>query len=360
MRIVVMSDMHFGVPETSLNDQAVRRKIIGAIEGLQPIDRIVLLGDIFDLNLARLGDAIDGRSTRAGTVVGLRQFLRECFEQGITRPQWLYIPGNHDYDTFDVPARLEGMTRRFRKKTDEKILLWPAQDWDGGTIAPRALQGKFLIQYPHRWEKVGGKYVLLTHGHYLDSSQTMGKRIDDLDKPGNVSADKFFTLCAQWQALTRSISYQGETIKLFGSLYKAWASVNALVKDVLKFASMGLFRGKALDRGLQNAALMYIKHFGAIGKPADAPISPDVMIFGHTHKEGMLYLDGRRAGSVGLGKGVLLVNDGGFIHDSSDGDKVGSLVEVEGTAGSCRVRLHVFTRAASGEIVGMVEEKQVP
>ncbi|MFA6149424.1 MAG: metallophosphoesterase [bacterium] len=358
MRLIVMSDMHFGVPETTLNDEDVRRTVVETIKGLLPVERIILLGDILDLNLARLGDAIDGRSPRGTDVVGFRQFLKECLAKGIKNLQWIYIPGNHDYDTFDVPARLEGMNRRFVRKTDEKILYWAPRPWEGGNIAPRQLRNDFLIQYPHRWEKIGTRYILLTHGHYLDPSQTMGKKITGLDKPGGIPVDKYFTLCAQYQSLTRAISYQGETIRFFGSLYGAWTSVGSVVEEIIKYGTMSLWRHKALDAQLRNAALSYVRHFGPIGKPQEAAGMPDAVIFGHTHREGMASLGPPRTAPTGSGKGLLLVNDGGFIHGGSDGDIVGSLVEVESAGDSCNVRLHVFERTSTGNVSSRVAEER--
>jgi UDP-2,3-diacylglucosamine pyrophosphatase LpxH len=358
MRLIIISDLHFGVPETSINDRDVRRVVIESIRSLLPVERIILLGDIFDLNLARLGDSIDGRSSPGSKVIGFRQFLKECLAKGIKDLQWIYIPGNHDYDTFDVPARLDGMNRRFVKKTDEKIMYWTPRPWEGGNIAPEELRGNFLIQYPHRWEKIGTKYILLTHGHYLDPSQTMGKKIGELDRQGGIPADKFFTLCAQYQSLTRAISYQGETIKFFGNLYGAWTSVSSIVEEIIKYGTMGLWRHKALDTQLQKAALSYVRHFGPIGKPQEADEIPDAMIFGHTHREGMVFLGEPGNASIGSGKRILLVNDGGFIHGGSDGDIVGSLVEVESVGIRCNIRLHVFERTLSGRITRKIKEER--
>jgi len=358
MKIIVLSDLHFGVPETSLNDREVRRAVIEAIRSLLPVKRIILLGDIFDLNLARLGDSIDGRSSGGAKVVGFRQFLKECLSQGIKDPQWIYIPGNHDYDTFDVPARLDGMNRRFSKKTDEKIMYWAPRSWEGGNIAPQELRGNFQIQYPHRWEKFGSKYILLTHGHYLDPSQTMGKKIGELDKQGGIPVDKLFTMCAQYQSLTRAISYQGETIRFFGSLYGAWTSVSSIVEEIVKYGTMGLWRHKALGTELQNAALSYVRNFGPIGKPQEAAGMPDAMIFGHTHREGMVFLAKPETASTGPGKGILLVNDGGFIHDGSNSEITGSLVEVESAGSGCSIRLHVIERTSSGGISRRIKEER--
>ena len=357
-RLIVLSDLHFGVPETSINEREVRRAVIETIRSLLPVKRIILLGDIFDLNLARLGDSIDGGSSPGSKVVGFRQFLKECLAKGIKEPQWIYIPGNHDYDTFDVPARLDGMNRRFAKKTEEKIMYWAPRPWEGGNIAPPELRGNFQIQYPHRWEKLGSKFILLAHGHYLDPSQTMGKKIGELDKPDGIPMHKLFTLCAQYQALTRAISYQGETIRFFGRLYGAWTSVSSVVEEIVKYGTSGLWRHKALGRELQNAALSYVRNFGPIGKPQEAAGSPDAMIFGHTHREGMVFLGEPGTASTGSGKGILLVNDGGFIHDGSDGGVVGSLVEVESSGSGCTIRLHVIERAPSGGIARRIKEER--
>jgi len=358
MRVIVISDLHFGVPESSINDPEVRLMLIKAIKSLFPIERIILLGDIFDLNLARLGDAIDGRSIHGKKIIGFRQFLKECYDQGIGDLRWIYIPGNHDYDTFDVPARLYGMARRFSKKTEEKIMYWPPRCWEGGNIAPKEWRKNFEIQYPHRWEKIGPKYILLTHGHYFDPSQTMGKKIVDINKSGGIPLDKFFTLCAQYQSLTRAISYQGQTINFFGTLYKCCGSAQSFIQEIMKYGTMGLFRNRALDAHLQNASLAYIKHFGPLGQSSGAPVLPDAMVSGHTHKEGMVFVDEKKTAPYGFKKGFLLVNDGGFIHSPSDGNILGSLVEMESTAGDCKVILHVIERSTYRNIETRVKEER--
>jgi len=148
-----------------------------------------------------------------------------------------------------------------------------------------------------------------------------GRRVSTVSQgmsfPGDQGSpvEKLFTMCAQYQSLTRAISYQGETIRFFGSLYGAWASVNSIVEEIIKYGTMGLWRHKAPGTELQNAALSYVRNFGPIGKPQEAAGSPDAMIFGHTHREGMVFLGEPGTASTGSGKGILLVNDGGFIHD---------------------------------------------
>jgi len=354
MRILVISDIHFGVTESSINNENIRKLLINCIKDNLPINRIILLGDIFDLDLARFGDALDGNDN---SIIGFRQFITELIGNGVQADKWTYIPGNHDYDLFDIPARNEGMKRRFSKKSGDKIIYWPPQTWEGWNIAPNVFKNTIEVQYPHRWEQINGKYILLTHGHYFDPSQTFGYKIEKVNKKDGIPIEKFFTRSAQYQGLARLVSYQGRSILVVGGLYRTGELMKSFFKKVIKYGSIGLYRGKPLNKHLKNAAAAYVSCFGPLGRPKTGPVVPDALIFGHTHEEGISYVNKETAMKYGIEKGFTLVNDGGFIRGSGGSKIVGSFAVIEAKKEKCCIKLFVLkTDDSSGPKADMVQQ----
>jgi hypothetical protein len=125
-----------------------------------------------------------------------------------------------------------------------------------------------------------------------------------------------------------------------------------------KYATAGLLRDRPLDADLQDACLAYIRIFGFLGQPTGNPLLPDAMVFGHTHAEGMVSLGAKKTAPYGLNKGLLLVNDGGFIQSPKHGNILGSFLEIESKAGACRMLLHVIERLPSRSIETRVKEER--
>ncbi len=158
----------------------IAHALVQRLKNYQPLEEIFLLGDILDLQLATWSQAIEGRilDGPAKRTVGFRYFLnfliRETNAKLIT-----YIPGNHDYKIFDYHSidRHLILPLKHGKKLSGKVSFFR-------NFTPSFLQGllestdaQFRVIYPHHILRVSGARILLTHGHYFDSSQSFYQEI---------------------------------------------------------------------------------------------------------------------------------------------------------------------------------------
>lgn len=127
-RVVVVSDMHLGIP--ACNRFAIQQ----FVEWLaaDPPGRLVLLGDIVDL----------WRRSNGKVLTENREVLAKLFSVDC---QIDYVPGNHDFEIWDVADRTG------------KDVLWP---------------GDFTISKDLRITMDGHTYYM-THGYDLDVAVTM-------------------------------------------------------------------------------------------------------------------------------------------------------------------------------------------
>ena len=99
---IVFSDLHFGDPRSLLHDDSHLDKLLSIARQHRPIRRIVLLGDILDLQIGNWSLAIEGLPQAGGhkRSAGFRRFLNELVAQ--VEPKYVhFVPGNHDYRVFD-------------------------------------------------------------------------------------------------------------------------------------------------------------------------------------------------------------------------------------------------------------------
>src|SRR5216684_3852522 len=76
-RFLVLSDMHFGTPESSINDARYNEALVAHIVARGPWKEIIFTGDLLDVNLSTLTRAIEG-GTWPGLgvpLLGFRGFL---------------------------------------------------------------------------------------------------------------------------------------------------------------------------------------------------------------------------------------------------------------------------------------------
>ena len=59
-RYLVLSDMHFGTPESSINDIRFNSALIKYMVSRAPWEEIVLIGDLLDINLSTFTRSIEG------------------------------------------------------------------------------------------------------------------------------------------------------------------------------------------------------------------------------------------------------------------------------------------------------------
>lgn len=314
-RFLVMSDMHFGTPESSINDPALRRALLAHLVAQAPWREIILTGDLLDANLSTLTRAIEGRvAGRGPAICGFRGFLQELDEamrragagQGLREVarRWIYVPGNHDYKIWDLLASRLACEDVLARGDEMGSVPTPVQAhrWEGdasffaGLFRPFGASDRVLVTYPdHEVSFAAGHRMVLTHGHYLDPSQTRGNALPaalggDLAGEGLERVRRRIVKeTAQFQALASAVSYVGDTLRLADGLFGPAGLLDRLrkLRDALgrrllglAFPSRGALRGHALSPGLVEGAEVYVERFRAY-----RPL-PRWFVFGHTHRQG--------------------------------------------------------------------------
>jgi predicted phosphodiesterase len=312
-RLVVLSDMHFGTPQSSINDAALRRALVAHLAAQAPWREVVLTGDLLDANLSTLTSALEGRGDR---LCGFRGFLEELDlamrrahpGQGLAElaGRWVYVPGNHDYKIWDLLASKvaceDVLARGDAMGSVETPVL--SHRWEGEAAFFAGLFRRFgaadrvIVTYPDHQVTFGApdRLMVLTHGHYLDPSQTRGNAL-----PANLGGDldqaalrrerrRIGRETAQYQAIASAISYTEETRRLAAELVGPDGLVDKLRKLAAGlatwllgwvFSSRGALRGQALSPRLLASVEVYVERFRAY-----APV-PRWFVFGHTHRQGL-------------------------------------------------------------------------
>ena len=150
MRTAIVSDLHLGtlVGSDLLRDDAMRQVLLAELSGA---DRVVLLGDAFELRELPAGDVVE----RA------RPFLADLGEAMAGR-EVVLVPGNHDHHL------AEPLLERHSLGPDGDLGLEQLYEPSAGLAARIAeLLGpaRLTLAYPGLWLRDG---IYATHGHYLD------------------------------------------------------------------------------------------------------------------------------------------------------------------------------------------------
>ncbi len=313
-RTLVLSDMHFGTPQSSVNAPVHRDALVAHVVSRAPWKEIVFTGDLLDANLSTLTQAIEGRRRRGPEVFGFRRFLEDL--DGAARnangsglkdvaERWVYVPGNHDYKIWDQLASrlaLDDVLARGEKLGSVRIPVERHRWADGssffaGVFLPFGVSERVSVAYPNHEATFGaaGDTMVFTHGHYLDPSQTRGN-----DLAAHLSGDlapraladerrRIFVETAQVQAVASAVSFTRDTQHLVGDLVgpdglvdklrKIGASAGAWILRVV-FARDGSLRGESLSRRQLDRIDAYLDRFCCY-----AP-RPRWFVFGHTHRQG--------------------------------------------------------------------------
>ena len=152
MRTVVVSDLHVGVRVGSdlARRPEVRARLVKAVRGA---DRLVLLGDIFELRERSL----------AGALTLARPLLEELAAALAGEREMVLVPGNHDHALVaPLTASIGGGGGRWA--LEHRLRPDPAHPLArlASDLAPVRLE----FAYPGLWLADG---VYATHGHYLDA-----------------------------------------------------------------------------------------------------------------------------------------------------------------------------------------------
>lgn len=311
-RYLVLSDMHFGTPESSINRAEYRRSLVEYIVSRAPWEEIIFTGDLLDVNLSTLTRAIEGHESDEGTSCGFRHFLEELDGSCRRLPspstlnelatRWIYVPGNHDYKIWDLlatRANCEDVLGSGARLDPGRMPLargaWPNGDsFFAGIFKPFGAQARVAVEYPDHDVAFGGDTMVFTHGHYLDASQTRGHDLTDnlRNTPPNVARKTIHTIVvdtAQYQAVANAVSFKPETRRFINNLFGPrglWNKVYQMgIRIVawlarLLFVRRGALRGKALSTHQLDNIETYLGAF------RDGAPLPRWFVFGHTHQQG--------------------------------------------------------------------------
>jgi UDP-2,3-diacylglucosamine pyrophosphatase LpxH len=158
-RILVISDTHFGDASMLLDDQDLVERFVEVLAARGPFSELVLLGDVLDLWVSTLMPALRSARRFIEAVSGLASVEKV-----------VYVPGNHDHQMFMDAFRLE-MEKLVAKGDLATPKFMPARTYDETLLsrlahAPRREHVK--MTYPFLVRRLGGREVVLTHGHHLD------------------------------------------------------------------------------------------------------------------------------------------------------------------------------------------------
>ena len=283
---IVFSDLHFGDPRSLLHNTSQLEKLLLIASQHRPIRRVVLLGDILDLQIGNWSLAIEGIPQGVGgrRTAGFRRFLNELVTQVGAKYIHL-VPGNHDYRVFDylsvdryLMARLATGKRLHGKLSFYRHFRKP---FLRGVLASD--QASFEVTYPHLELRLGDHRLVLGHGHYLDASQGLGidahrafRNVNPKDtKAATKARQNFFRRVGLYQSIVDggAVNYQVRQ----GVYRRAVGALHAVGK--LGELTRGKARGRPIDRGLKQNILAYVR-FCCRGRKVDG------FIFGHTHRAG--------------------------------------------------------------------------
>jgi hypothetical protein len=316
-RTLLISDLHLGTRGgiDVLQRAGVQDALLGALEG---VDRLVLLGDTLEL---RQGDA-RAVLERARAVLGrLGERLGGC--------EVVLVPGNHDHAL--IARRLEGRTEPLgldeRCAPGEASFLAEAL---AAMLAPAAVE----VAYPGLWL---GEGVYAMHGHYLDLHMSVptierlavavsgrvaldgGRRWDDVRSP-----DDYEAVISPVYAWVHAAAQSGRASEAIegGRTVKAWAALRpqrarALRSRILPLAFPWAVRGlNAAGLGPLHSELSMteLRRAGlrALSEVVERlRIDARHVIFGHTHRSGML--EGDEPAEWLTPNGARLHNTGSWI-----------------------------------------------
>lgn len=335
---VVFSDLHFGDPRSTLHRPETLEKLLHALRPHAPVRRLILLGDILDLQMSNWSWAVEGVPVgRAGRrLPGFRRFLNRLVQDAGVRSV-RYVPGNHDYRLFDYLSVERYLIDRLAKggRLHGRVHFYRSfsRPFLRGIVEASGVD--FAVVYPHLSLRLGAERLILTHGHLLDASQGFGldcarafERVDPRDPRAIARArHDFFRRVGLYQSLVDggAVSHQFRK-RVYLRAIKAWNAFATLADPTRSGA-----RGRPIDKRLQENILAYLKFCARPGRA-------DGFVFGHTHRAGEMVL-------ARPGRAPLRVWNCGTFLDEGTGKKAkrpsGSFLLVDGGSGTLaeRVRL---------------------
>jgi UDP-2,3-diacylglucosamine pyrophosphatase LpxH len=307
---VVFSDLHFGDPHSLLQSERVRKGLHTFFRSLgREVRELILAGDILDANIATLTAAIEGSAVPGENAHGLREWLAMLLtDQPFKMTRIVYVPGNHDYVIWNLLSTEKAFTQplaRGQRLTGQPLMAGFFSNPFISGIAPKSHRDRFVVGYPDYQFVHAGKKVIVTHGHYLDRSQSLFQTLDRIlakrrwDERRAVR--EFFIMTAQYQALAHAVSYTRQTRVLVDRVHKAVEKA---------FGGIGRLRNKSIGPRILDAIELYLTCFHPGARP-------DVYIFGHTHRSdhALSTAFGSRRKRRLIPKPFHVHNTGGFVAE---------------------------------------------
>ncbi len=350
-KYLVLSDVHFGTKESSINRKAVSDGVTEYLLSHGPYKEIIFTGDLLDVNLSTFTKSIEG----GRGLFGFRSFLEGLDKDrsiGELAGQWIYLPGNHDYKIWDMLSTqvvcVDVLAAGERMGSVES----PHEEdaWANGAsfisgIFPEPARPKVTVKYPDHEVKGPSWTMLFTHGHYLDEKQTLFNRLEDkFEKAKDEKAilgarKKIFIETAQYQTVANAVSFTRTTRDLVDDLVGP-GNIASRIRKLIPAVGFNLvkllfpleeMKGKKIYRERLRAIEAYIKYFRGYDSP------PDYFIFGHTHVQHasntrLLPTDSR----IYKDRDIKVYNAGAFYERAG---KPATFIEIEvGADGEVKVR----------------------
>jgi UDP-2,3-diacylglucosamine pyrophosphatase LpxH len=270
---VVISDTHFGLSSSTLNDPALVDLFMEEISQCRNgCDEIVLLGDIFDFWRVQPEKAVRDSI----------YFLRMLSRMDV---KIRYVVGNHDHHLVVQKQDDESMERMARG--DLYPVYVPSLRW------PQTLNRLNIeMFYPTYRMRCCHRNILLTHGHHLSGIQTvtmgMVETLRKLSGEDQRPADLEMMMTHSYESIYRSACIE-EIVDFEELLWKASLTLQRFKAGVLRNQ-----RSKPVEKQY-DAILKFIRdqNLGDI----------DCFIYGDTHRAGIYQ---RKGGPLALNVGCFM------------------------------------------------------
>jgi len=289
-RIIVCSDLHFGVEGSTLSKPAVVDDFSEELSEGETIDELVLLGDMFDL----------WKVTPSKAISSSRYFMSKI---SVVAEKVTYVVGNHDHHIF-LMCQEAKFLEELKHSNIEDMSFSQEQEF-GRSILEGLVSDdcKVSVRYARYWKEHLGSKILLMHGHHLDGLQTFA--------PGIITSIRLFL--AKIRKLKKYLLLSMDEEKFEVALASAYEPLyrNAVAEEFV-IVQNGLWQIPSLF-GLFKSHICRTLRFTPVQQMyplienclTRLKERPEIFVYGHTHA----------ADAYKRGRGVLAVNTGCWLEE---------------------------------------------